>query len=249
MSRATVSAMMFAITPPEVSTAQEPSPNPISARNQRRDLLLDERADGSRDPDVDALVHPLREELARDRHRERRGGEVAVRPGVLRIEDVGRDALAELTKHVGGAGGAVRRPGGLARRTEERAAHLGVRQRSERPLHRVLVEIPERFVPDRSSEPFERRTGHGLVADVDELGFGVVGEGVRHGGEASTWRLGTLTPATRSGPRHPPRSPPPRRSGPGRGALGTARTPRWSRSPRTATRGPRRRRSRIARRS
>ena len=29
-----VSAMMFAITPPDVSTAHEPSPNPISARSQ-----------------------------------------------------------------------------------------------------------------------------------------------------------------------------------------------------------------------
>ena len=33
MSLATVSAMMFAITPPDVSTAHEPSPNPISARS------------------------------------------------------------------------------------------------------------------------------------------------------------------------------------------------------------------------
>ena len=33
MSLATVSAMMFAITPPDVSTAHEPSPNPIRARS------------------------------------------------------------------------------------------------------------------------------------------------------------------------------------------------------------------------
>jgi hypothetical protein len=33
MSLATVSAMMLAITPPDVSTAHEPSPNPSSVRS------------------------------------------------------------------------------------------------------------------------------------------------------------------------------------------------------------------------
>ena len=131
---------------------------PDQRAQPRRDLLLDERADGSRDPDVDALVHPLREELARDRHRERRGREVAVRPRVLRVEDVGCDALAELPEHVRGVRGLLRSGRWLAGRPEERSAHLGVRQGPERPLHRVLVQVSERLVPESSSEPFERGT-------------------------------------------------------------------------------------------
>ena len=65
MSRATVSPMMLAITPPDVSTAHDPSPNPIRVRSQ---VVTSSSTSAPIGPaaHVDALVHPLREELAGD---------------------------------------------------------------------------------------------------------------------------------------------------------------------------------------
>ncbi len=63
------------------------------------DLLLDERARHAREPHVDALVQPLGECLAGDRHRERRRCEVAVGTRMLGCIGERSEALAELGQH------------------------------------------------------------------------------------------------------------------------------------------------------
>ena len=106
---------MFAIVPPEVRT-----PKLSGALRRRRSarvahevaepadhLLLDEGAGRAAGPDVDPLVRPLGEHLAGDRHRERRRGEVAEGAGVVGVQEVGREALAELGEDLG-RGGRVR---------------------------------------------------------------------------------------------------------------------------------------------
>ena len=96
MSRATVSAMMLAMTPPLVSTPQPSGPEPDEVAEPAGDLFLDERADRAGVPHVDALVDPLRQHLAGDRARQRGRREVAERPGVLGVVGGRRDPFPEL---------------------------------------------------------------------------------------------------------------------------------------------------------
>ena len=63
------------------------------------DLLLDERADRSRVPDVDPLVRPLRQHLPDDRGDERRRREVRQRTRVVAVERVRRDPRREVREH------------------------------------------------------------------------------------------------------------------------------------------------------
>ncbi len=72
-------------------------------------LLLDERPDGPGMPDVDALVRPLGEDIADDRHRQRRRREVAERARVLSVELVRGETRGELGDHLGRRGGLSRR--------------------------------------------------------------------------------------------------------------------------------------------
>ncbi len=65
------------------------------------DLLLDERARRPGMPDVDALVDELGQDLADDRHEQRRRGEVAQRARVVGVQAVGGEARSELGQQVG----------------------------------------------------------------------------------------------------------------------------------------------------
>ena len=142
------------------------------------DLLLDERTDRSRVPDVDALVRPLGEHLADDRGDQRRGREVAERARVVAVERVGRDPGAELGEDVGKADRVGRGRRGREAGAEVDAAQLRVaRGQAHRADHRLVVEPVERGVPGCLAGLLERAAGAGRVADADELGLGVPGEG------------------------------------------------------------------------
>jgi hypothetical protein len=145
-------------------------------------LLLDEGADRAATPDVDALVGPLRKHLAGDRHRKRRRGDVAERAGVVGVEEVGGEALAELGQHRAGRGRIDRRPGrAAAAGGEEVPAETGVGDRGHAPPDAVLVEVVEGGAPGLLAEALEGGASGGLVAEGDQLGLGVPaggGEGV-----------------------------------------------------------------------
>ena len=69
------------------------------------DLLLDEGRDRAGVPDVDALVGDLGQQLAHDRHRQRRRREVAELARVLGVHQAARESIGELRDDVGGRGG------------------------------------------------------------------------------------------------------------------------------------------------
>ena len=146
-------------------------------------LLLDEGCRHPREPHVDALVQPLREGLARDRHRKTRRREVAVRARVLRGVCERSEALAELREHV------VRRPADRGRgsgRTalaEERLAQLGVEIRCGGAICRRSIEPVEGLGPCPLPEAFERRARPFRVAEIDQLGLGMV-QGFWHAADA-----------------------------------------------------------------
>ncbi len=107
-------------------------------------LLLDERADRAARPDVDALVRPLGQNLAGDRHRQRRRREVGERSRVVGVEQIGRQALAELVEDLRRRSRALRgRGGAAARRGEVPLAQLGVGDRGHAAAHALAVEVVE----------------------------------------------------------------------------------------------------------
>ena len=62
------------------------------------DLLLDEGREGSGVPDIDALVGDLGEQLAHDRHRQRRRGEVPELARMLGVHETAGEAARELAR-------------------------------------------------------------------------------------------------------------------------------------------------------
>ena len=88
--------MKLAMTPPEVSSPNESGAVADEVAQPADDLLLDERAGRTGMPDVDALVRDLGQQLAHDRHRQRRGREVAELARVLGVHLHRRQALVEL---------------------------------------------------------------------------------------------------------------------------------------------------------
>ncbi len=86
------------MTPPEVSSPKLVGVVADEVAQPADDLLLDERRERTGVPDVDALLGDLGEQLADDRHRERRRGEVAQRARVIGVELVRRDAGPELVE-------------------------------------------------------------------------------------------------------------------------------------------------------
>ena len=146
------------------------------------DLLLDERGDGTRVPDVDALVGPLGEHLADDRGDQRRRREVAERARVEAVQRVGGDPGRELVEDGLERGRLVGRPAGFGGLPEVGAAQLRVAGRqAHRADHGPVVEPVERRRPGRLAGPLEGLARGRGVADADELGLRVPaerGEGV-----------------------------------------------------------------------
>src|SRR3990172_7212481 len=140
-------------------------------------------------------MDPLREHLASDRHRQWRAGEVGVGAGVLGVEDVRRDAFAELGEYGFGGRGPRRRRRRLVARTEEHATHLRVRERAHRAHHRLRVEPTEGPPPNGLAQAFERGARGRLVAEVDQLGLGMLRHSLR-AVRTATPRAITTTPAT-----------------------------------------------------
>ena len=75
--------MKLAITPPLVSSPNDALAVADEVAQPADDLLLDEGRERAGVPDVDALVGDLGEQLAHDRHRQRRRREVAELARVL----------------------------------------------------------------------------------------------------------------------------------------------------------------------
>ena len=137
------------------------------------DLLLDERRERPGVPDVDALLDDLGEQLADDRHRQGRRGEVAERARVVGVELVRGDAGPELVEERGGRRRVCRGRGGPAGRPEERLAQLAVPGGlAHRPDEGVVVEVVERGVPGFAAQRLERRS-RALVAKADQVRLGV----------------------------------------------------------------------------
>ena len=67
------------------------------------DLLLDEGGERAGVPDVDALVRDLGEQLAHDRHRQRRRREIAELARMLGVHEAARQPPAELGEDLRGA--------------------------------------------------------------------------------------------------------------------------------------------------
>ena len=180
------------------------------------DLLLDERRERPGVPDVHALLGHLREQLADDRHRQRRRREVARARRVVGVQLVRRDA-ASGTPRGGRRGRRVgrRRPGRLPRRRTLRAAR---RSRPARPWpartrgrrgSRARPPTPRRAAAARG------RPGRAVVPKTGRSGSGCQPKPARFGGRCpsgpsadGTWRgrgTAAVTPPRRSGQLPPPR--------------------------------------------
>ena len=148
------------------------------------DLFLGERREGTGMPHVDALVGHLREQLAHDRHRERRRREVPELARVLGVHQAARQAGGELFDDVGRAHGRRR---GRARTVARSgwigcvipSAGFGVRRWiAHRALGRDAVQEFQRLVPRPLPERCERRPRRCLVAVADQLRLRVPVEAV-----------------------------------------------------------------------
>ena len=123
-------------------------------------------------------LDPLRQDLAGDRHRQRRRREVAEGPGVLRVVGGRRDALAELLQDlrssvVGDVGAAP----GASDGPKNSRARLRVGLAAHRPRERLVVEPVERLAPawpspsassaarERSRWVMSRSSGSGLQSN------------------------------------------------------------------------------------
>ena len=152
------------------------------------DLLLDERADRSRVPDVDPLLEPLTEHLTADRHRERRRREVAERGRVLRVEGHRRDAVPERAKHLVGGHAAPGHARGRSVGAKESPPRIRVAVGMDRPVHRAVEEPVERLGRDRVGEPRKRLPGARAPSDPTAPGRGPAADRRAARGEATRER-------------------------------------------------------------
>ena len=84
--------MKLAMTPPLVSRPNDAVAVADEVAQPADDLLLDEGGERAGVPDVDALVRDLGEQLAHDRHRQRRRREVAELARMLGVHEAARRA-------------------------------------------------------------------------------------------------------------------------------------------------------------
>ncbi len=121
-------------------------------------LFLGERREGPGVPHIDALVRHLREQLAHDRHRQRRWREVAELPRVLGVHQAARQAGGELVDDVGGthrlgwrSAGAIANAGWVGGVVA--APRLGVRRGvTHRALRCDPIQELQRLVPGPEPE-------------------------------------------------------------------------------------------------
>ncbi len=145
------------------------------------DLLLDERADRARMPDVDALLRDLREHLAGHGGEQGRRREVAERARVVGTHRVRRDPRRELAQHGVEGVGLLRRRRRSAASPEELGAQGRVLDRCAHGSdERVVVQVVEGRLPDRRAGGPQRLARPRLVAHGEQLRLGVpVDRGLR----------------------------------------------------------------------
>ncbi len=177
-SRARVMAMKLAITPPLVSRPNGRLVVAHEVAQPAHDLLLDERRERAGVPDVDALVGDLGEQLAHDRHRQRRRREVAELARVLAVHESAGQPGAELRDDLAAGVGSAGRAAGPAadgRSSARRTSAYG----DGSPIARCTAgrtgsrgRPAQVWAPGRSGRVARRA----LVAVADQLRLGVPGE-------------------------------------------------------------------------
>ena len=175
--------MKLAMTPPDVSSPNDPGPYPTRSHSQRTTSSSTNVASGPGVPDVDALVGHLREQLAHHRDRQRRRREVAELARVLRVHLPARQAVAELVEDRRRSGWARRAPARdrpVAPKNEARNAAYGAGS----PIARCAAWSyrKSRAVAHVSdAEPLQRGARRRRVAVADQLRFGVPRETLEAG--------------------------------------------------------------------